>query len=597
MHRKPNLKPVVLGLSALLFSCAGLVTFPRDAAELKSNPAAFAVYIRESVAREMSRLGITGLSTAVVDGDETVFEAGFGWADAALKSPVTPDTVFSAGSVTKLVTATAVMKLVEDGRLDLDAPVTKYLPEFSIRLRGPDQTVPTIRGLLCHQSGLPSDLVKGFWTGPEQPADPAAGFMRLAGELEAETMAFPPFTVSCYSNIGYSLLGAVTARVSGGAFDAYVRDNVFAPLGMTASSFLIRADLKNRNANGYMNGAPTGIPRLRDLPAGGLTASLHDMAQFLRMAMNGGSLEGKTVLHKTTFARMLEPQNGRVALDGDFRIGLGWWLESLPGLECETIASHRGDLPPFHALLAFLPERRVGVVILVNSLNGGSWDLEPLAVGALAARLEMKTGRPLAEPSVTATLRDWTETEKASLPGYYAGQTGLCEIRCAGAGLELEMGGANYELNARADGTIGVKYKLLGFIPLGSVARRDFSLAPFVWRGTQCLSLTTRGGSFPLVKVAPGPVPAAWERATGTYRLVAPEPFDPYRQMRAELVHDARTDHFILRLGDKNRPLQCLNDNEAVIMGYGRDLGVTVRMDTTSDRPRIHYLGYVWEKQ
>ena len=192
------------------------------------------------IEQEMKINKITGLSIAVVDDQRIVWSEGFGFADKSGDLRASADTVYNVGSVSKLITATAVMQLAEQGKIDIDAPIQTYLPEFRIKTRFPDAGPVTVRSMLTHHSGMPSDYLKGWVLGMEPPEGNADAFMELAGQLGDEYIASPPENVFSYSNLSYSLLGAVVSRVSGEDFSGYVDRHILEPLGMSHSSFLIK---------------------------------------------------------------------------------------------------------------------------------------------------------------------------------------------------------------------------------------------------------------------------------------------------------------------------------------------------------------------
>jgi CubicO group peptidase (beta-lactamase class C family) len=142
-----------------------------------------------------------------------VWSAGFGYADAATRKPAIPQTLYPVGSISKLFTATAVMQLAEQGAVDLDAPLSRYLPQFSIRSRFAGSPPITVRSVLTHHSGLPGDLTQGMWSG--------GSFTTVAERLWEEHTAYPPHLVFNYSNLGYTLLGHMIEAVTGEDFNAW----------------------------------------------------------------------------------------------------------------------------------------------------------------------------------------------------------------------------------------------------------------------------------------------------------------------------------------------------------------------------------------
>ncbi|MBF0292663.1 MAG: beta-lactamase family protein, partial [Nitrospinae bacterium] len=186
------------------------------------------------IKREADKRGIRGVSVALVDSGETVWAEGFGFADEAGKKPATERTLYRVGSISKLFTMLGVMKLSENGRVNIDGAIADYIPGFSIKTRFADAPPITIRSVLTHHSGLPSDYAKGMWT------DKPERFTSLIGLLKEEYAANPPGLVFSYSNVGFTLLGAVIENASGSRYEDYMDTHLLGPIGMKDSAFEIK---------------------------------------------------------------------------------------------------------------------------------------------------------------------------------------------------------------------------------------------------------------------------------------------------------------------------------------------------------------------
>jgi CubicO group peptidase (beta-lactamase class C family) len=234
------------------------------------------------IAQEMKKHDVVGLSIALVDDQRVVWAQGFGFADQGKGLAAGPETLYRVGSISKLFTATAAMQLAEQGRLDIDQPLVRYLPEFTVQYRqAPDRPV-TPRLLMTHHSGLPGDILKGMFNPDPQP------FSRVVEELKTLYAPFPPNRVFSYSNLSLSLLGHAIQKVSGRPFAEYLETALLHPLGMKQSQFSYRPADSLLMSKGYRKGRETAEPGLRDLPAGGLNSSVLDMSRFLRMIFAGG---------------------------------------------------------------------------------------------------------------------------------------------------------------------------------------------------------------------------------------------------------------------------------------------------------------------
>jgi serine beta-lactamase-like protein LACTB len=290
--------------AALLAPSGGAGEVPRARPVLSaanSLPAETVEAIKAAVTDEMSHLGIPGLSLAVAETGQVRYEAGFGFADVENEVPARPETVYRLASVSKPMTAAAVMKLVQDGRLDLDAPVTRYCPEF------PEKPWPvTARQLLCHQGG-----VRGYRP-DEQPS--TRRFTSLADGLALfadDALVFEPGTKVLYSTYGYSLLGCAAAHAAGQAFVPLLQESVFGPARMTSTRIDDVRELIPNRAQGYVRDAFGRLlnSALADMsykvPGGGLCGTAPDVARF------GAALLAGQIVSRGTLERMLTRQKTR----------------------------------------------------------------------------------------------------------------------------------------------------------------------------------------------------------------------------------------------------------------------------------------------
>jgi CubicO group peptidase (beta-lactamase class C family) len=303
---------------------------------------------------------IPGLALGVVRGDQVVYLKGYGIAGPDGRA-VTPQTPFIIGSSSKSFTALAVMQLVEAGKIDLDAPVTRYLPWF----RTADLTASnqiTVRSLLIQDSGL------GVYAGRQGLADNdqsstalEQGVRQLAG-LELSQPVGKAFE---YSNVNYTILGLIVQVVSGKPYEEYVQAEVFAPLRMNRSSAAITDPAAKDIASGYRYwfywpvafDAP--YPR-RMTPAGFLISTAEDISHYLIAQLNGGTYDQQQVLSLSGMAA-LHADGAKMGPSSSY--GMGWQIRGQPG---SRIIDHTGDTSNFHSNMLLLPDQQLGIVILIN---------------------------------------------------------------------------------------------------------------------------------------------------------------------------------------------------------------------------------------
>lgn len=320
------------------------------------------------VEAEMRRLRMPGVSLAIVEGGQIVHLRGFGRTRPGGEAP-TPQTPFFIGSLTKPVTALAVMQLVEAGKVELDAPLKDYLPWFRVADAQASSQI-TVRHLLNHTSGLPN------WCGEVILADfdgsPGAA-ERQARELSAVALAHPVGSTWEYSNSNYQLLGLVIEAASGQPYADYVHDHIFTPLGMCHTYAWPGTAERDGLAVGhrYWFGIPVAAPGmpvpLGAVAGGGLASTAEDLARFMIALLNGGRRGDVQVLSS---AGVDEMQRGAADISamglslGQY--GMGWFVEEFGGTK---IVSHGGTLPDFSSFMALVPEQKKGIVLLFNACH------------------------------------------------------------------------------------------------------------------------------------------------------------------------------------------------------------------------------------
>ncbi|MFY1698067.1 serine hydrolase domain-containing protein [Solwaraspora sp. WMMA2101] len=309
---------------------------------------------------------IAGATVAVVYDGRIVTTRGYGDADTGAddspRTPVDPDRhLFRIGSVSKLITATAAMQLVESGSVDLDADIDAYL-DFDLP-RSFDEPI-TMRHLLTHTAGF-EERIAGLIGKEGTQVD-----LRKALVTDPPEQVYRPGTMPAYSNYGNSLAGYIVEQVSGLSFDDYVEENIFDRLGMTSSSFRqpLPADLADRVSNGYDNvSSPAGYFEIIGTPpAGSMSASAPDMARFM-LAHLGESVGDTPMLDEPTRELMHQPaldESTLGTLAGAPRMTLGFFDESRNG---RRIIGHGGDTQYFHSHLQIYPEEGAGLFVSLNS--------------------------------------------------------------------------------------------------------------------------------------------------------------------------------------------------------------------------------------
>lgn len=341
---------------------------------------------------------IPGVALAVVEGDQMVYLKGYGYADPSGR-PVTPRTPFQIGSITKPITAMAVMHLVEAGKVELDAPVQRYIPWFRVADPSASQRI-TVRMLVNQTSGLPQRPTLATWTWPDEPNAIERHVRLLAGV----DLVAPPGQAFTYSNANYVTLGMLIQAVSGLSYEAYVQQHILGPLEMHDSFTSQDEAIRHGMASGFRwwfgIPVPVTLPYNRaNLPAGFIIASATDMAHVMIAQLNGGRYRDASVLSPEGVARMqAEPTPGAY--------GMGWASVRIGDLR---LVHHVGGTANFQAALFLDPQARVGVYLAANVINGldafSSAHGESLLDGITTRNMALSvfnlvTGRPLPHQGV-----------------------------------------------------------------------------------------------------------------------------------------------------------------------------------------------------
>jgi len=314
------------------------------------------------VPKLMSKFKVPGVAIAFIDKGETKWVQSYGWENIEEKKVVTDATVFQVASNSKTLTAWGIMKLVEDGKLDLDTPVEKYLTRFHLPDSKFDRNQVTIRKILSHTAGLSVRAYPGYPPGDRLPSleDSLSGKFSKNNRVK---IVFKPGVKYKYSGGGYTLLQLVIEEVTGKPFSRYMEEEILRPLGMENSSFEWRTDVQEKTAKAYdVLGFPLPNYLFTEKAAAGLYTTAPDFAKFVTANMDipKGDLVRSNLLQKSTLSLMHTP--------GKKDYGLGYIIKSLPN--GHRLIYHGGSNRGWRSQFALLPEIGKGLVVLTNSENG-----------------------------------------------------------------------------------------------------------------------------------------------------------------------------------------------------------------------------------
>lgn len=373
-------RTVTTSLLALsIFFAAAASTFAQDVIATK---------VDEFIKSEMQKQKIPGVSLAVVKDGKPLLVKGYGFANLEHQVPVKPETIFQSGSVGKQFTATAVMMLVEDGKINLDEKIGKYLGDV------PESwTNITVRHLLSHTSGM-TDYPKDFDFRRDYTEDE---ILKRAKEIP---VAFKPGEKWQYSNLGYVTLGILISKVTGKFYGEFLQDRMFRPLGMTTARILNEADVIPNRAAGYrlVSGEVKNhewvSPTVNTTADGSLYLTALDMIKWDE-ALTTGKL-----LKKTSYDEMWSPIK---LSDGKTHpYGFGWAVRSLNG---KRVIEHGGAWQGFKAHIARFPDNKLTVIVFANLIQTNQAKLANGVASIIDPELKPKPiGDP--DPAFTAKTRE-----------------------------------------------------------------------------------------------------------------------------------------------------------------------------------------------
>jgi CubicO group peptidase (beta-lactamase class C family) len=385
---------------------------------------------------KMQEHGVPGVAVGIIaDGHATTRGLGVTSVDDPL--PITAHTVFPIASISKTFAATAVLRLVEQGKLDLQAPVRRYLPDFRVRDDDASRTA-TIWHLLTHTGGW-----EGQVSGPDRGEKTLENFLTTITDL---MQVAPPGAAWSYNNAGFSIAGRVIETVTEKSINRAIRDLVFTPLGLAHAGTTAGEFITHRFAPGHASrdGAAPTLQRpfspSVSVTAGGVGLCITDMLAYARFHLGDGtSPDGERVVRRASLELMRTPQLRKQSTEDD--IGLGWHLRSIGGLRA---AGHGGTLAGHVLLLEIVPERNFAIAILTNSNSG--WRLiQEVERAALKTYLDVTFSmnqaiahRGLVEtlPAVEPLAR---QPDLAPYAGTYQRPMNSVVVRANGQGLTVQV--------------------------------------------------------------------------------------------------------------------------------------------------------------
>ncbi len=597
----------------LTTACHSQLIIPSKISSLSSDYKLLQQQASAHIREQIDQHNLHAISISLIHDQEVIWAEGFGLADKTTNRVASGDTIYQVGSISKPLTALAIMQLAERHEIDIDQSLQTYIPGFTIRNRfrpgnafyspledsngkpiismGDGNSI-TLRSMLSHHSGLPTDLNKGMYS--------KTSLSEFSNALTDEYVAYPPNLVYSYSNVAYSLLGHALEKISKQSYDQYMQQALLQPLNMQHSTFTAEEILKSNLATGYSSEKIITPLPIRDLPAQGLYSSAQDLAQIVKMVFAGGVYRDKRLIMHGTLENMFELQNAATSLDFNIHNALGWFLED-SGIEGEhVIVRHGGTTMLHNSEMALFPEYKLGVIVLSNDATSRRI-IKRIAQNILKISLDALRPEHSHEGILVDTIPSAVNHSGPNdMNGNYCTQFGM--VKLSGNNSRILIEGVNrffklirhpdhwFSLHPDAVNNLPDTLKPLCQVQLSTktINRRHVMLAK---KGEKKLLLGELAPS--------GPIPKKWLDRMGKYSVINPDDNFPLSDLELrEYNKHLWLSYRLPRLSKTkvNVPLVILNDTEAVIQGLGRTRGETVRIQTIDGKEHLRHSGFIGKR-
>lgn len=564
--------------------------------------------MREEIPEILQGAGSVGAMVALVDGDSVVWTQGFGYADRESEREVTADTHFHIGSVSKTMTAVSVMQLVEQGLVDLEAPLTQYVPELTLRPPA-DTNAITVRSVLDHHSGIPGDVFNGMFTVDGPNPEFRNWLVNALADMPPERDADE---VWAYNNSGYVLLANLVENVSGQSFDEYTRENLFEPMAAPTTTFddsVVSDDDLTANYSVELDeeGAPgeaAAEPReyINGWAAGSVTSTANEMANYLRMLLADGEGQNGPVLAADTLQQMWTPQVSTPLDTLPVQQGLGFLLGNSALNWAGDVVWHNGATSWNYSNMMLLPDSDLAVFVSGNTATALD-PSEQIAAKTLSLAYTAKTGNPMPDkdslPQPGAVPLD--PAIAAQYAGYYAAGANLDRLSAGEAPDTLSLTravGSPEEsplvLTPLADSWFAIEGDDAIQLQFRTVEGRQLIIARVPGRG-ELVELTEAE------RIPSDPLGEAWVARQGSYSPVDENPrnTEPFNNPTMKLTVIDGVLMLDAPSGIGSGVLVPTSDTEALTYGLGRSLGRNKGnlLEMSDDGTGFTFLGVTYVKQ
>lgn len=577
---------------ALALNACALGPHKNSTISVNADAAAFGSYADRHILKAMRKNKITGLSAIVFDANQVLWQQDYGYSDSALKIPIDSNTQYQIGSLTKLISAAAILKLQEQNLLSIDDPVNRHLPDFPVANCYGGKAI-TIKDLLTHESGLANSYWPQFWTQSE--------WRTTYKQLDCSMVPFRPNTTLHYSNIGFTLLGNIIEQVTGEHYENYVSSAIFKPLQMQNTdfeSFDNRHTLLNNLSKSFDEKKKIVAPSyVRDTPAGGVVASATDLVKFAQVFLPN-STQRNSILTEASLMQMLSPQGSPQNMALDAKIGLGWFMKTAPLNTKHYVIEHSGSTIYHHSQIIMYPEQNIGILVMANS--GVRFSLGEVT-GKLFNRAtgiadEQWAKGPDSQPDSILP----AACDAKTIPGFYHSEQGLVSVSPTSNGFSSTINGTRLDLKTAPSGYYDPSVKILGLLRLGKSIFGDLQITWRCQHNNIFAAVRNHNQHYTLaykVSADNQQLPAAWignyqatqhEARTGTPQLKIWQEGDNFFAQTSQFPVQYQPVTFLLnRSGADSARLLYLNGNAGPQMVFS----------TATGEQYLDFMGYRFIKQ
>jgi CubicO group peptidase (beta-lactamase class C family) len=525
MYRLPI---IVLSLILFCFLSLNCSSLHPDRPVFEKGDFSGAVTVLDSIIRNnLEQQRIPGAAVALVYEGRVIFSRCYGYGDTEKKVAITEDTYFMVGSLTKSFTALAVLKLIEQGKIDPNADIKNYIPDFSIRNFYDGEAPITINHLLTHTSGLMIDYYVRF------TRERKYSNVDLLSQLQNEYLCFKPGSAYKYSNIGYRLLGMIIEQVTGERFECYLEKEVFKPLGLNNSFFDYTVDMALHMSKGHNGDTETSRVDNEDKSASGLFSTLKDLTAFLKFLSSRATQLPGGINNSKIIDLIIKNADPAIDTFYDSKniYSSGWYLNSYQFKGIHAVLSSSGNINGFSTAMTYIPEERLGIIILTNSSLGWKANMDIIARdlrGLIDASCDPETRRTDGENQKIIE----STAEYESLCGRYVGFGPIVDIFQKKNKLYAKFKGPAALLIPEGDGVFKPVIRIL-FMDIDVARFTDYESIRFRFsnnrQGDKFLYMEARVGestfSIPLHHTQKSNIPKAYSRYYGTWVLDENEPY------------------------------------------------------------------------